>query len=812
MTVGVAVFVLSFSALGYEVLLMKLLSISQWHHFAYMIISIALLGYGASGTFLTFLERSKRISPLSIFVGSGVLFSLSVVVCFALSQRVPLNPLEILWDPSQWVHLFRVFLILFFPFLFAATFIGMAFIRFKGRIHSIYLWDLLGAGTGALAMVPLLFAFPATEVLKVFSGGGLLAAGLLLGAEKNGKRRSSLVLIACAVALPFLWPSSMLQPNISPYKGIQGALNLPGARIVHERHGPLGWLAVVESPKVPFRHAPGQSLNCTVEPPQQVAVFTNGDGLSPITRFEGDRATLAYLDCVTWAAPYHLLEHPRVLVLGAGGGTDVLMALYHEARAVDAVEFDANVVSLVREEFGAFSGHLYDNPRVTVHVEEARGFVAGRRDRYDLIQVSLLDSFSASAAGSHALAESYLYTVEALKEYFQHLEPSGILAITRWLKIPPRDALKLFVSMVEALEGLEISRPGDHLVLIRSWSTTTLLIKRSPFTGEEVKRVLDFCRERSFDVDFHPAIQPHEVNRFNLLEEPFLYEGTAALLGSERRSFMDQYKFYIEPATDDRPYFFHFFKWRILREAWDARGRGGLALMEWTYPILLITLGQAALASLILIVLPLLARRIPSRGELPRWRLILYFGSLGLAFLFVEIAFIQKFILFLSHPIYTVSVVLSGFLVFAGLGSRASGWMKEAWHERYGPLHGGAFITAAIIGLTTVSLVYLWILPEVFRVFLGSSNVLKILVSLALIAPQAFLMGMPFPLGLSIVARHAPQWIPWAWGINGCASVVSAVLATILAVHFGFSVVIWIALCLYAAAAACFWGSMTLDP
>ncbi|MFQ5938338.1 MAG: spermidine synthase, partial [Acidiferrobacterales bacterium] len=510
-----------------------------------------------------------------------------------------------------------------------------------------------------------------------------------------------------------------------------------------------------------------------------------------------ERAALVYLDDLATALPYQLLRQPRVLVLGAGTGADVLQARYHGARVIDAVELNPAVVQLMRDRYAEYSGHLYDAKDVRVHMAEARGFVARSRERYDLIQVALLDSFTAAGAGVQALSESYLYTVEALQEYLRHLAPGGMLVITRWLKLPPRDSLKLFVTAIDALNGMGVAEPAGRLALMRSWQTVTLLVKNGALTPEEIEILKAFCRTRSFDVAYYPGMPAAEANQFNVLSQAYLYDGAVALLGERRTDFVQRYKFYIEPATDDRPYFFRFFKWEALEELMALRKRGGASLIEWGYLILLATLVQALVAGFLLILCPLsIMRGSLQHSPVIVARLSLYFAALGLAFIFVEIAFIQKLTLFLSHPLYAVGVVLSGFLVFAGLGSGYS--RRLAGHLQNGRVSP---VGVAVMAVTAITLTYLVLLPVLSRQLIALTDPMRVALSLALIAPLAFFMGMPFPLGLARVSAHASAFIPWAWGVNGFASVVSATLATLLAIHFGFTLVVALALALYVFAA-----------
>jgi hypothetical protein len=338
------------------------------------------------------------------------------------------------------------------------------------------------------------------------------------------------------------------------------------------------------------------------------------------------------------------------------------------------------------------------------------------------------------------------------------------------------------------------------LALIRSWKTATLLVKNGAFTPMEIAALEAFCGRRSFDADFYPGIKPEQANRYNVLDSSYFYDGALALLGPQREAFIDRYKFAIAPATDDRPHFFHFFRWRTLAELVALKGQGGLPLLEWGYPVLIATLLQAIVASLLLIVLPLMVGRRgvgdagARRPSLPS--VTLYFTTLGIAFMFVEIAFIQKFILFLAHPLHAVAVVLCAFLVFAGLGSRYSPRLV-AQRSRF----AACSLAWPVVAIAGIALVYLFALPAIFRQLMPLPDLARIAISIVLIAPLAFAMGMPFPLGLSHLARRADTLIPWAWGINACASVIAAILATILAIHLGFSVIIILAVGLYAVAA-----------
>jgi len=810
-----AIAILSAGVLASEVLLTRLFSIVQVHHFAYMVISIALLGYGASGTFLALFRERLRAHFPTVFAVNATLFGLSLVAGFTLAERLPFNAAALIWDPRQLLYLLVFYALFTVPFFCAANCVGLTFACFPDHIGRVYRYDLLGAGAGALSVVILLFVLFPSPSLCVVAALGPLAAALAIP-RRNGTRWLVPVtgLAALALALASAIPGSWTKLRLSEFKSLSQTLLVPNTEIVAETSSPLGLVTVVRSPMIPFRHAPGLSLVNTQEPPEQLGVFVDGEGPSAITRFDGRREPLRYLDSTTMALPYHLVDRPKVLTLGAGGGADVLLALYHSASRVDAVELDPNVIRLVTDEFAAFAGGLYARPDVHVHAAEARGFIAGSKSRYDVIQIPLLDSFAASAAGTLSLSESTLYTVEALQIYLRHLEPNGVLAITRWLKLPPRDSLKLFATALTALEQMGVAEPEKRLAVLRSWSTTTLLVKNGAYTEKDLTGIRTFARQRSFDLVYVPGMAPEEANRYNVLSEPYFFDGSTALAGPERASFIERFKFGLRPATDDRPYFFDFFRWRALNELIELRAHGGAALLDWGYLILFATLLQSCVLSVVLILLPLWVwRGAPAPGR-DRRRVFAYFFTIGFAFFFVEVASIQRFMLFLNHPIYAVAVVLAAFLVFAGLGSGVAPRLarrlertrrddrqssEDSFWMRRLTLFSALDLAVAMIGV--LAIVYLLALPPLFRWLMPLGDASKIAIAIAFIAPLAFWMGMPFPLALDRVSQRLPALVPWAWGINGCASVLSAVLATLLAMNVGFTVVVLLAVALYILAA-----------
>ncbi len=790
----VSVALLAGVALAFEVLLIRLFSIIQWHHFAYLVISLALLGVGAGGTVAALarsvlVTRARQVLPWLLLA-----FAVAVRLSFELAQRVPFNVEVLFWDVAQLPALALVYVLLAVPFFLSGLAICLALAAWPARVPGLYGADLLGAGAGAMVAVALLLVLPAERALVALSAAGFVAALVSLAELRSPAAWLPVTLALAGIALQPMLPPTLVA---SPYKPLSQMLQASGTRIVDTRSGPLGFITVVEGTEAPFRHAPGLSLAAPAGPPAQLALFVDGDGPSPIVTDADNRAALAYLDYVTSAAPYHLAPVNNVAVLGAGAGTGVLQALYHRVPRVHAVELNPQVAAAVAMQTAGGEGTAYAGEMVTTHIADGRGFIAGTGKRFDLIQLDQVDSFTGSAGGLKALSESYLYTIEAVERYLSRLRPGGHLAITRPVQLPPREMPKLVATVAAALRVRGVDDPGAHMLVLRGWQTATLLVGNAPVTSDDIAALQHFCAARAFDLVWHPGLEEGGANRHNRLREPYFYSAVAALLGENAGAFVRSYKFDLAPATDDRPFFGHFMKWSSLAELWSLRGRGGVALVEWGYVVLVVSLVQALVLSFVLIVAPLLmGRRVGSGPGFGRWRVLAYFAAVGLAFLFIEIAVLQKLILLLHHPLHASVSALSGFLVFAGLGSLSAGPLVKRYGHRRVLAGAVAGIALAALALTGA---FHWLAVAAAAEPLGQ----RVGIALALIAPLAFSMGLPFATAMDLLGRFSSPLMPWAWAVNGCASVISAVLAALLAVHIGFDRVIALAVALYVVAAVC---------
>lgn len=772
------------AALAFEVLLTRLLAIVHWHHFAGMVISLALLGYGMSGSVLTPLLPRLRGHATTAFAAAATLFGVAAAAVVAIAQAVPFNAPEVVWNPRQWLWLALLYLLFTLPFFFAAGCTALALACFPVPIGRIYRFDLVGAGTGALAVVGLLGLLRPDHALPLIAALGPLAAMIVLARQR---RRLVLVPAMTLVALVVLavigWPGL----RISAFKPLPQTLQIAGTAIVAERTSPISLVDVVASELIPFRAVSGLSLTNVQEPAAQLGLFVDGDGPSPITAVTGDPAALAYLDATLAALPYRLLQRPRVLLLGLGGGGDLMLALRHDAAAVDVVEPDATVAGLLRGELAGFTGNMLARPEVRLHVDAARRFAAAAAGPYDLI------GLHPQAGGRGTLAESFATTVEAFTACLASLVPEGLLVLPHALQLPPRASLKLALTALAALERLDAAAPSRHLVLLRAWDQALLLVRRTPFDAGTLAAIEASARTLAFDLGWHPDMERDAANRFNLLPEPLFFDAMAAVTGPDRAAFIDAYAFDIRPATDDRPYFHDFFRWRALPDLWATARGGNAGLLDWGWPVQFATLALATLLAGLLILLPAhwLARGAASR---PRAAVGGYFLLIGVGFIFTEIAVMQRLVLLLGQPVHAFAVTLAAFLVFAGLGSGVSARLGPDTMRR-DPF---AVIVPAIAALALAHILAgPWLLE--FAASLPAAS--RFALAIGLIAPLAFAMGLPFPLVLARLKAAAPALVPWAWGVNGCASVIGAVLAGLVAMSAGITALALLAVLAYALAA-----------
>ncbi len=759
----VGLFLLSAATLALEIHLTRVFSVAQFYHFAFLSVSLALLGFGASGTFLSVARWPLRFPERALpTLGWG--FGLTAVGAYGLTQALPFDSFRVTLNPEEWGILALHFLALSPPFFCAGAVVGLLLTLRPERVGRTYAANLAGSAAGCLlaVLIP-----PATGAggMVLFCAAVAGLAGLLFGRWRFPWRALQGLAVALLAAGAFR-PPAWLEVRLSPYKGLSYALLYPGSRLVFRGWNATSRVDVVEAPAI--RSLPGQGIACRGQPPPQRGLFVDGDDMSPIPRITAPADLRPQTGCTLHALPYRLRPGARALVLEPRGGWDVWVALAEGARFVTAVEPNPLVVRAVRAQAG-WTAVPYDRPEVALSVETGRAFLARPGPSYDVVFMSLTASYHPVMSGAYSLAEDYRYTVEGFIAALRRLREGGLLAVVRWAQSPPSEELRAFALAVEAVERTG-GDPARSLVALRSYNQVLILARRGPFTAAELEEIRSFAAARALDLVYAPDIRPEEANRFNVMPTPEHYLAFTGLLAApDRGRWLETYPFDVSPPTDDRPFFGHFFRWAQLPQVLAMTGHIWQPFGGAGYLVLLGLLGIAGGMAGLLILLPL------ARLSLASFRAgrLLPFGFLGLAFMLVEIPLLQRFILFLGHPAYAMAGVLGVLLLFSGLGSWVSARVPLPWVM--GPL-------LALLVLYNVGLDALSGLP------LGWPFGARVLLTVLGLAPLGFLMGMPFPRMVGALQVRFPALVPWAWGVNGALSVVASVGAAILALSWGFRV------------------------
>ncbi|MDQ4077145.1 MAG: hypothetical protein M3220_12960 [Chloroflexota bacterium] len=788
-----------------QIALLRVFAVQQFYHFAFMVISLALLGIGASGSLLS--VRGRRLSPVLLSTAFGV----TTLGAYLLINYLPFDSYSIAWDPRQVFYLALYFLAAAAPFLFSGLLIGgeLMVAGRKGYSHRVYGANLIGSAMGSIGSLPLLQALGSVGTL-VLAGTTGAAAGLFFAAAPEYARRYHypvmfmlLAPLVLAGLLTALQPPSILQQQLSPYKTLPILSQALDAEHTLTQQDATARVDVVESSTIHIM--PGLSLLSPAGPPLQAGLMLDGDNLMPITALSPtsrQAATLA--EYIPGGLAYWLRPGGRTLIIEAGTGMDVLFSLAAGAESVTAVEEQELVLEIVREEYADWTDNLYHRPRVTVINQAGRVFArVADPGQYDVVTVALTDPHRPVTSGAYSLTEDYRYTIEAFRDYLRVLDDSGLLVITRWLQTPPSESARLFGTAAQALKdsGRE---PSEHLLAFRTLRTMTVVASEEAYSTDEIETVREFLRTRAFDAVYYPGIQAKELNHYSVLDEPLYHDLFVRLLDNPVQVY-DEYRFDIRPPTDDRPFFFHYFKWRQTPEILAGLGRTWQPFGGSGYFVLVALLILVTLASLLLILGPLIVstqfrvvaqtdtKAISETPGLSRWQIFAYFACLGLAFLFVELPLAQGFILVLDEPVTALAAVIFAILLFSGLGSLT----VQRWSLKW-----------ALLALVMVIALYPLILRPFSTLALLAPEPSRIALSVLVIAPLGYLMGLPFAGGLRVVEGYMPALVPWAWAINGSVSVVSAVLAVVLALSWGFTIVLWLGAAAYAGALAAFWSTL----
>src|SRR3989338_2990299 len=769
------IFFVSMATLAYEVALTRIFSIALWYHFAFMVVSIAMLGIAVSGTFTSLYPEAKRPEKIGRY---ALFLSIAIIVGYIIANHIAFDPIKLSWDRKQALYIAAYYLVLGIPFFFSGLIILTAMEHLPEKAGWIYFFDLFGAAAGSVFILFILSAFDEKGSIIAVSLMPLIGGFLLAIGEKRRLLSIAISLFAVLIAIVYIYKPSIFDIKISPYKGVMTALKYPGAEHINTFRGPSSRIDIIKSPAI--RYAPGLSLKYRDELPAQMGIAVDGGDLNAVTEFNGDIKTLPFIDFLPSSLPYVIGNNSSVLILEPKGGLPVLTALYYSSKHIDKLEHDPIILKAIGKAFSDFSGGIYNDNTFTGLGRtwlKTKGY-------YDIIDINLT-SILPWESGSYGLSEDFRLTKEAFLDYYRHLKGGGRLSMTLYFLPPARMELRLFSTIIAAMEDLGIKDAYRHIAAIRSWNTVTILLKKDALNTLDIAGVKRFARERGFDLVYYPGIKSSETNTFSKLPTNDYFKVVSKMMSPfERESLIKEYIFDISPATDEKPFFHHFLKMRNFIVTYKLAGSKWQYFIEEGYliPIILV---QAVLISLLLIILPLLKK---GRHGIHSSQIFIYFSSIGLAYMFLEIALIQRFILYLDHPIYSVIVVIATILLSSSIGSLVSQKISidKKWNGR------------VILLLVLLNVAYSICLKYIVAETLGWEFQQRIVFSIALLTPLGFLIGMPFPMGIRYLAAiKGKELIHWAWGINGAFSVVGSITAALLALGIGLSGVLYTASFLY---------------
>ncbi len=730
-----------------------------FYHFAFLAISIALFGLGAGGVF-SYLVAGRRGSLYRKLGILAAVNAVAVVLClsFLLNQT----------GEMQGGELIGSYFLAAIPFVFSGSIISLAIADTIERVGHVYFFDLAGAATGCAVLVPLLnwIGGPNTILVAAVLFAVSSAIWFHLAHEPVGRVFAVLLGLILVVLITYNAKDSVIDVKFAKGKQLQ-----------NEEF--VQWNSFS---RIALRPEPGSGLKSIVIDADAATGIPHFD-LSHLTPKE--RIDLAYHGP---GFPYLLRPGAKTLIIGPGGGWDISRALASGSKQVTGVEINPIIANVImRRKFPQYSNRLYFRPEVKIVVEDGRSFVRRSNERYQVLQATLVDTWASTAAGAFALSENNLYTTNAFVDYLTHLTPDGILAFTRWGFEPPRESLRLVSLAQAALKQIGEQNPAQNIIVVRedsgklkSWgSQDTILIARNPFSAADIARVQDAVAIAHLQVIYAPG---------TIAKSPF----RDLLLSHDLNSFYDAYKYDVRPVSDNRPFFFFTVQprdfWHFLthasRNAEDYKINSAL-------PILFAVVASSIIATAIILALPplILRHRLPTlKGSI---RPLLFFLCIGAGYILIQVALIQKFVLFLGHPTYALTVVIFSMLLSSGLGSFASKRLVGAEISRLSTV--SLLIVAAVFVIAAV-------LTPITENGVSLALPLKILISVALISPVGFAMGMPFPTGLTLLERVMPASVRWAWATNAASSVMGSAAAMFFAIYLGLQITLAIGGLLYFGA------------
>lgn len=753
---------LSAAVLAFEVLLLRLFEFSHWHHFAGLAIALALLGLGAAGTVLALAgERVPRLGD-RWFLGNALAATAAFLGVLWLQSRVAVRPLFAAWDAGELLRLLLVDLAAFLPFFCAGLAIGQVFPRWPRHPGRLYGANLLGSAAGSLGASGLLLVAPVETALAIVAAAlaGLVTA-LALAAGRIGFSLAALTLLLLATACIVTPPA----PAVSDFKALARVLDLPDAEVLSVQPGLQGRLTVVRSDSL--RSAPGLGLRWQQSIPPTDAVILGSDRLLPLPRRFDDPPAHAAASLA--GLPLALRPEGTVAALGSSAWSTPALA---PERALAWVEPDRRLLALAAGRGAADAMRLV--------AESPVRFLADESETFALI------TLDGTFAEGDAASEDYLMTAEGLARAFERLHADGLLALPLPLDYPPRRGPRALATVAAGLERIGVDEPGIHVAALRAQQALLILASPQPLADGDRQAIAEFAERWQFDRVWLPGMESGEANRHHVLDTPVFFESARAAFTNTAMPAEARW-FETEPATLDRPYFGRAMRWSRVPELLDNLGRRALAHLDWTLVMTALSAAIVTLLAAALILAPL-GRMPPVREPLARSTLGLYFAALGIGYMFFEMALFQRAILFLGEPVLAASVVFAVFMAGSGLGA------LKTPAEASLPALSRIFVVIVAGGIVAVAA--LWLTDELLAV--DSAGLRAVLVGAAML-PLAWALGRPLPWALRQLAPQ-PRWLPWAWGLNGFASVLGISLAPLVSVHHGQSTTLAAAVLCYITA------------
>jgi spermidine synthase len=774
------------SALTLEIVLTRIFSVTMRYHFAFLAISLALMGSAVAGVVLYFFPKLTQADQAHRWIGPTALALAFVVpLTFALFLQIPFRPILQSGSipPQQLAYLALIYLDMTIPFFLSGLVLALALSAWPQQASHIYWADLSGAALGCLFSIVSLEALGGSgAVLAV----GCVAALASLAFTWGGIRKQAPAVAALLLLAGLIWGNSQQHwITIAPRKN-----KTEKTPLLYEYWNAHSQITVYDVSYYPFFWSVDMHYwDQTIKEGRFLShalLLIDAVAGTPIQEFRGLLSEEEFLRYDLSSFVYHVVEQPETLVIGPGGGRDVLAALASDAPHVTAVEVNPIIVKIVRGPLADFAGHLYDHPDVTIVVDDARGAITRSPERYDVIQASLIDTWAAGGSGAFALSENSLYTAEAFRTYYDHLTDRGILTISRWyLTERPAETMRLVSTGMAGWQKAGVADPRRHVAVVARPNAAgqiegmaTALFKRTPFTQDEVIRLNQKAEGLGFTVLYAPGLPTQEeVGQF--------------IQAENHAAFIAGYPLDISPATDDRPFFFNLVRiGDLLDPSLSASGvyRVSMEALLVLAAVLVITTAIAILLVLLPLWLGSRRRGLPR----PSWKLLAYFGGLGAAFMLVEVPTIQRLTVYLGRPVYSLAVVLFSLLLFSGLGSL---WSGRAATDLAHRLKSHVFppLVALVILYAAAGE---WLLHRTIGWPLGA----RLAATVATLAPLGFLMGMPFPSGMRWAGMRYPGVVPWLWGINGVTSVLGSALSIMLAIHTGLRATLIVGAALYGLA------------